>query len=239
MRPFILISLGLGLSACTAANGDEAIFIQHNIAPPAMGCSFSSMSNEPYIPHGRYAMWASDPFFLYPQMVSKITSMPAMIEQRTIQARAAKIDIETTEPALSGISGDGITHFESRFSSAIAPNGGVTDTFFEAIPLAFVEKVRAAKNVVADSKRIETEVILHVRITGDLDGNEVTSQEWQYPVTLTTDMTFSMGACPLAVGTLVPVGANPCDVFQENLDGSVGCCTMGTELVCPGTVAIP
>ncbi|MEO7095079.1 MAG: hypothetical protein ABI175_17600, partial [Polyangiales bacterium] len=139
--------------------------------------------------------------------------------------------LETTDPALAGISAD-LKKFDSRFAAPLAPNGGITDGEFIGISEAFLDAVAAAKG----SAPFETEVIVHVVVYGDLAGSEVTSQAWQFPVTVcNTCVVNVLGTCPLPAGTTVADGRGTCSMFQ---DGFVDCCSVGTmgALQCPAAV---
>ena len=235
-RASILISLGLALTACAANEGDEGIFVSKNVAPGA-GCTFSAAANEPFHTHGTVSVFSGG-YRIFPQMVSKITATEANVQSRTIQVRGARIDIETTDPALSGISKDA-RHFETRFSAPIAPNGGITDAEFIGISEAYLKEVAAIKG----TGSFESEVIVHAIVYGDLAGSEVTSQnDWEFPVTICNDCVVNvlknaMGnpiTCPVPSGTIVRDARGECSMFQ---DGFVDCCMLGNgQLQCPAAV---
>ena len=228
-RAFILISLGLALTACAANEGDEGIFISKNVAP-ATGCTFSAAAGEAFHAHGNVSVFSGG-YRIFPQMISKITATEANTQARTIQVRGARVDIETTDPALSGISKDA-RHFETRFSAPISPNGGITDGEFIGISEDYLKAVAAIKGTAS----FESEVIVHAVVYGDLAGSEVTSQnDWEFPVTICNNCVVNVrGTCPLRSGTLVIDGRSECSLFQ---DGYVDCCTTTAgQLQCPATV---
>jgi Divergent InlB B-repeat domain len=228
-RAFILISLGLALTACAANEGDEGIFISKNVAP-STGCTFSAAAGEAFHAHGKVDV-ASGGYRIFPQLVSKITSTDANVEQRTIQARGARVDIETLDPALSGIASDA-RHFETRFSAPITPNGGITDAEFIGISEDYLKAVAAIKGTTT----FESEVIVHAVVYGDLSGSEVTSQnDWEFPVTVCNHCVVNViNTCPLPSGTIVRDQRGECSMFQ---DGFVDCCTTSTgQLQCPAEV---
>ncbi|MBA3460031.1 MAG: hypothetical protein H0T46_08725 [Deltaproteobacteria bacterium] len=234
-RTLIMMSLGLGLAACAADDGDEGIFISKNVLP-ADGCTFSSSAAELFNPHGTVSVFSPEGYTMYPQLVSRISATENNVQQRTIQMRGSRVDIEILDPSLSGISGDGITRFESRFAAPLAPNGGITDAAFQAIPTAFLQAVAQAKGLnPMSTERFSTEVIVHAKVYGDLSGSEVVSQEYEYPVTICNNcVTNVLGACPLPLGTTVLAPTNPCSAYQ---DGFSDCCVSGGNVVCPGVVA--
>lgn len=234
-RTLIMMCLGLGLAACAADNGDEGIFISKNVTP-GEGCTFSSSPTELFNPHGTVSIFSPEGYRMFPQLVSKITASATNVSARTIQVKGSRVDIEILDPSLGGISGDGITRFDSRFAAPLSPNGGITDAAFEAIPSAFLQAVAQAKGITPMStERFMTEVIVHAKVYGDLAGSEVVSQDYEYPVTICNNcVTKVLGTCPLPLGTMVLAPTNPCSAYQ---DGLSDCCVSDGKVVCPGVVA--
>ena len=71
-------------------------------------------------------------------------------------------------------------------------------------------------------------------VTGKMSGEDVTSQPFQYGITLANDVVVqNVGACPAPAGVTINTG-NPCNAFQ---DGLVTCCTdaASNALICPAT----
>jgi hypothetical protein len=230
-RAFILFTLGLGLAACASDTGDEGIFLSKNVSP-GDGCIFSATQAELFNPHGSFSLFARRGYDLFPQMISKITSREDNVEQRTIQVRGARVDLAMAD----GSAVNAPTHFESLFAAPLAPNGGISDAAFELVPVAFAAAVATANNITpATTTVFKAEVVAKVVLFGDLTGNEVTSQEFQYPVTLCNDcVTNIIGTCPLPSATVLANVGNPCNAYQ---DGYVDCCISGNNVICPGTIA--
>lgn len=232
-RPCILLTLALAVSACAAENGGEAIFLSKNVAPGA-GCSFMASATEQFTAHGTFSMFATKGYRMYPQMISQITATEAQAQARTIQLRGARVDLSFSDPALTGFPSE-LTHFQSLFSAPLPPNGGIADGAFELIPAELAKMVAAAKGVTMTStEHVRVEAIAKVVVYGDLAGDEVVSQEFQFPVTLCNDcVTKNLGNCPLPFDTVLVNAANACNAFQ---DGTVDCCTSNNELVCPAVL---
>jgi hypothetical protein len=72
-------------------------------------------------------------------------------------------------------------------------------------------------------------------VFGDLQGDEIEGDPFNYPVTVCNDCVINMlsPTCPLPIGTVVRAG-NPCNAFQ---DGVVDCCGDPTNPQCPAPVA--
>ncbi|MGE0550557.1 MAG: hypothetical protein AB7O24_03125 [Kofleriaceae bacterium] len=237
-RPFAYVLAAASLAAC-ADSGDEGIQIVKNVAPPDDSCSFTSEETEPLIGAGTVHLFASQ-YWLHPQLTSRISADEGEESQRTVFTTGARVDIEFPDETLFSASEQealresGATHFESRFTVPIAPNGGRTDAAFVAIPTAFFDAVRAK---FAGSSNLNAIVITKSVVYGTLGGGggEVTSQPFSFPVTICTDCIVNVvGACPLPMGTMVN-GGNACNPFQ---DGVVDCCvTPNQSVVCPAQVA--
>lgn len=232
-RSCIALTLGLALAACAADNGGEAIFLSKNVSP-GDGCSFSASASEQFTAHGTFSMFAGKGYRFYPQMVSQITATDSQTQQRTIQLRGARVDLSFSDPALSGFPSE-LTHFMSLFSAPLPPNGGIADGAFELIPAELARMVASAKGVsMTTTEHVKVEVIAKVVVFGDLAGDEVVSQEFQFPVTLCNDcVTKNLGNCPLPFNTVVTNQSNVCNAFQ---DGTIDCCSANNELVCPAVL---
>jgi len=234
-RASILITLGLAATACTAEGG-EGMYLSKNVAP-SDGCEFTASASEQFVVHGTSSVFGSG-YMVYPQIISKITATDDQVQQRTIQLRGARVDIETTDSDLDGIPSEA-KKFESRFAAPLLPNGGLTDAAFLGIPPAFLKAVRDRKGIKPgmDIQDYETEVIIHAKVFGDLAGDEVTSQEWEFPVTITANgVTNVIGMCPLASGTTFAAPTNACSAYQ---DGVADCCVTADDLQCPPSMGLP
>ncbi len=227
---FIPFALALSLGACTAGNGDEAILITKNVVA-GDGCSFSSASGEAALLHGTISAYSPSGYRLHPQMLSRITAREGFEDQRTILTKGAHVDITFADTSLAGVGGGALTKFDSLFSAPLSPNGGVTDGAFEAVPAALIDAIRTSKGTAT----FRTELIVKATVFGEMAGDEVTSNEFQFPVTVCNDCVLNtIGACP-SMAELANTG-NPCNPFQ---DGVVDCCMSGANLVCPAPVVLP
>jgi hypothetical protein len=227
-RAFILISLGLAIGGCSANEGDEGIFITKNVSP-GDGCTFSAAENEHFLTHGTMSLVEGGSYQIYPQMISKITADDTNIPQRTILVRGARVDVEMTDKDINVP--DSVLHFESRFTAPIAPNGGITDASFVGLSTELIDALRTSYG---STPNFETEVIIHAVVYGDLSGSEVTSQVFQFPVTVCTNCVVNnLGMCPLQAGTPVRAAPSVCSLYQ---DGFSDCCTGPSGLICPAIV---
>jgi hypothetical protein len=232
----LTIALAATLGACAATNGDEGILITKNIAP-GDGCTFTSDETEQFISHGMITVLSPQGYMINPQMVSRITALDDQIEQRTVIVQGARIDIafadttlfSTTE--LAELKATGVTHFESAFSAPLRPNGGVTDAGFDLFGRDLIDAVVAKAGLPTSNIPFRTELIATLTVFGDLAGDEVTSQEFKYPVTLCDHCIINdLGACSSVPTTATVRQGHPCGRFQ---DETVDCCETPDGLLCP------
>jgi len=226
-----ITSLAFSLVGCLAADGagDEAIFVSKAVASSDT-CSFTSSESEALIGHGEINVGSPEPYRLHPQMISRIDATADQLLQKTIQIHGARVNLEFADSNVGNAVPATQKQFKSLFSGPLSPNGGVTDGGFDVIP----EGALAAILSLATSPNFETEVIAKVTVYGDLAGDEVTSQEFQFPITVCANCIVNVvGDCPLLMAGRQ---GNACNAFQ---DGIVDCCTAPEGVMCPGPVAQP
>jgi hypothetical protein len=225
-------SLAVLLVGCIAADGagDEAIYISKAVAV-GESCSFNSSQAEPFIGHGLISVFSPAPYMLFPQMKSRITTTDSsQMDQKTIQIRGGRVNLDFKDPAVAALVSADNKKFQTLFSAPLAPNAGsVTDGMFELVPEGALREIADGMGGTAD---FETEVVGKLVVFGDLAGSEVTSQEFQFPVTICANcITVNAGLCPLPEAGRQ---GNACNPFQ---DGIVDCCETTDGLICPGIVA--
>ena len=236
-----LISAALG--GCAADNGDEGIFITSNVVPAA-NCTFIASPTEPFVAHGTYSIFSPGGYRFHPQMKSKISATAMQENARTIIVEGARVTLAFPDESVfdaakqDELRSRGIMRFSSLFSAPLAPNGGLADGAFDLITPALLDELVAAKGpgiLAAGAPSFRVEVVATVVVYGDMSGDEVTSQEFQFPVTICNDCVVNvLGACPLPMGTALTNGGNVCNPYQ---DGTVDCCRSGADVVCPAMVA--
>lgn len=225
--------------ACVADNGDEGIFITKNVVP-GDGCTFTASESEAFYAHGTLSTASPSSYRLNPQMISRISAAEGQEDQRTVILQGARVDIEFADPDLAakldiaGLQAAGVTKFQALFTAPLSP-GGVADGSFDLITRRLIDEViRVEPSAGMVGSAFRTELIAKTVVYGDMSGSEVTSQPFQYPVTLCANCVVRvMGACPLPMGTMAEQG-NPCNPYQ---DGIVDCCTSGTDVICPATIS--
>ena len=234
--PMLLLS---SLGACVADNGDEGIFITKNVAV-GDACSFDASESSPFLAHGTFSIHSNASYQLHPQMKSRVVAGAGQTDARTIILRGARVELDFADTSLFSASeltdlrSQGITRFETLFTAPLPP-GGIADGDVDLIPVSVLDRIIAKRPEVlgTGAASFRTEVIARVTVFGDMSGSEVTSQEFQYPVTICNDCVANvLGTCPLPTGTTVRQG-NACNPYQ---DGVVDCCASGNDVICPATL---
>ncbi len=231
----LLVSALLG--ACSNG-GDEGVLITKNVAVASVagGCVFSGSPTEAFLPHGAVDVHSAG-YLMHPQFLSRIqfdSADPAQMAQRTSIMTDANIDVTFPDATLfsaadlADMKASGLTHFKELFSVPVPPNG-TSDAEIEVIHRPLIDKI------LAQHPAGDVEMLVSVTANGTMSGQAINSQRFDYPVTLTSGIAVSLGACPLPMGTILASTGNPCNPFQ---DSQVSCCDAGSgNLVCPADVA--
>lgn len=232
----VLAALGLG-AGCVANGGDEGMLVLRNIeATTTSGsCVFTGAVSETGLAQGSLSVTTSVVtkvgYQVAPQIKSRITADTGQEDLRTIVIRGANVDITFpgsslfSAAELADLKARTLTHFMAPFSGFLPPNGGITDIPFEVIPAELMARV-------ADKTDFDgTLALASFKIVGDLGGSDVTSQTFQFPVTLhKAPSLVDNGACSALPASFVPSTGNPCFPGQ---DGTTDCCTNQGHPVCP------
>lgn len=234
----LVLGAAAALAGCAANGGDEGLLVLKNVVPMAAtggGCSFSSQQTEVSLVRGSLDVSFPGGYVFIAQVASRITALTGQEAQRTVFTRGANVDltfVDTTlftAAELDALKAKNVTHFMAPFTAPIAPNGGVTDVLFELIPPEL--GVAVAPKLMANTTLLAT-----FTIVGDLAGGDVTSQKFQYTVTLTNGGLRNIkGTCASLSASFTPRVGSPCNAFQ---DGPIDCCTVLDNMnkmvdVCP------
>lgn len=236
-----LISI-FALVAC-AEQGDEGMYVLNNTAVTDK-CVLTGTTSQPFMSHGEIYAFGDQGYFLTPLIQSRLVS-PEGVDpiQNTIQLRSANIEL-TLKAVTVGLTNTqpdtSLGSLTALFSGALPPSGSV-NVGFELIPLSILSNVVINAGD-PNTASIRAEILASVTIIGDINGNEVTSSPFVYPVTacndcivrVYVDSTGTPLTCPVP-NTLSPSTGNACNHWQ---DGVVDCCRDGAgALVCPATTA--
>jgi len=223
----------LALVACVDT-GDEGIYVVTNTAVTGGSCSLSGDPSQPQIGHGTINADSPIAYVMTPLIKSKILPVEGVDNsQKTVQLRGADVTLTLKAVSIENPPGSFTSTnpntalgepFSVLFSGALGPAASV-NSFVDIIP---PQQLRAI-GAMAGGGAINAEVLAEVVIKGDLNGDEIKSQPFFYPVTVCNDCVVNIvGACPV---TGMIRGGNACNPFQ---DGIVDCCTETSGAVsCP------
>lgn len=237
-----LASLASALLLLGCANqGDEGMTVINNTAITGATCSLSGDPSQPFTSHGSIYALAPQGYTLTPLIRSRIQQGLEDEEvtdplQKTIFLSGADVSltlkavsIETSGQYTVTQPEQNVGQFSVLFSGSLPPSGSV-NVGFEVITPAIMRNIIASSGVNLSTSHLNAEVLAEVTIRGELGGDEVTSNPFNYPISVCTDCIINVvGACP-ATGT--PRTGNPCNPFQ---DGVLDCCEGPDGLVCPAT----
>ncbi len=234
-----LASLLLPLVGCVAADGagDEAIYISKALAAND-DCTFNASESAPYIGHGTISVFSPLPYLIHPQLKSRITTTDAsQMDLKTIQIRGARVNLDFKDAAIGKLVDANNKKFQTLYSAPLAPNAGsVTDTTFTLIPEGALASIAASLGATGE---VETEVVGKLVVFGDLAGSEVTSQEFQFPVTICSNcVTAAFGLAEFPTCPVMTAGrqGNACNPYQ---DGVVDCCIDADNILnCPAPIGV-
>jgi hypothetical protein len=126
---------------------------------------------------------------------------------------------------------DPLIRYSIPWSGSVASGGGNTAAAVNAFPGALAREIRKTG---ALSTVPYVWVYSTIRALGNNLASSVESDPFRYPIRVCDGCLINrIENCP--VSHAVATG-NPCNLSQ---DGMVDCCTSGTGLVCPATVAAP
>jgi hypothetical protein len=230
--------LTLMLVGCVS-QGDEGMTVINNTAVSGDTCTLSGGEDQPFKSHGQIYALSPIGYTLTPLISSRVTlgtEVNADPLQKTIFLRGA--DVTLTLKAISVETGGQFTvtqkdtvveQFGVLFAGSLPPSGSV-NVAFEVIPPATLRSILGMAGAPSTSG-VTAEVVASVVVRGDLGGDEVKSNTFEYPISVCTDCVINVtGNCP-AAGT--PRTGDACNMFQ---DGIVDCCVApDNTLTCPAS----
>ena len=255
---------GAGAGAgCVADSGDEAFVIRNNLAVGDTSCAFTPQLTAASTSRGTLNTRSPDPYLLAPLIESRVTAATGQESLRTVSLMGAKIDLAVgpitvvdgqgtttfscaaagATPCFSAaesadLAAGGITRFRSLFSAPLAPNMGLTAATFDLVPTTLVREIQRKVGTLAADAHLRAQVVATARVYGQLNGGEVESPAYVFPVTVCNDCVINIlpTSCSLTPKTFTARKGNPCNPYQ---DGVLDCCQEGTSLVCPAVGTMP
>ena len=241
-RVFRMILLSsVAATGCVAAEGDESFVIQSVLSPPTDECAFLASTAGPFLSRGFTGIGASE-FLIAAQFESRVQAAEGRESLRTVFVEGANIELQVSpmlriENNVSSFdpSTEQTIQFQTRFSSAIPPNGGLAIGVFPLIPPDVMAGLRQAAGSAVTDRSVATSIEVNATITAfaDFYGDRIDSTSFQFAVDVTNQNIEILGLCPLPQDTTIPEPATGCFNFGQNLDP---CCVADTgEAICPPT----
>jgi hypothetical protein len=225
-----------------ANQGDEGMTVINNTAVSGTTCTLTGDPGQPFKSHGTIYALSPTGYLLTPLIQSRVTLGTEVMAdelQKTIFLRGADVNLTLKAVSIETNGAYTVTQPESNvgqfsvlFAGALPPEGSV-NVGFEVITPAILRNILGASGVNLSTSSLNAEVLAEVTIRGDLGSDEVTSNPFQYPISVCTDCVVNVtGACPM---TGTPRTGDACNIFQ---DGVVDCCTDANGgLTCPASTA--
>ena len=202
VAPFAMFAAGAG--ACATDSAASMVILQNGI--PGDGCLIQASSSGRFISAGLLHPDSTVGYVFTPVIESRVDASNTV--ERNIVLKGADVVLEDLD-------GNEIAAFGQRFAGTLGP-GDTVGVGFEITPRGQAEGNYVAK----------------VEIYGDLNGGNVTSEPFAFPVEISaTRFEVNIGACDsLEPGFVGETASSACNPLQ---DGGIECCTSGENLLCP------
>lgn len=225
------LALATALSACVADGGDQSLLILYN-AEPGANCTINP-DVDTFIARGLIDVNAGIGYLFTPIVENIVEEVEG--SERRVYLTGANIDLTFlpgvfSDAEITSMAESGVTSFGQSFGVSAEP-GGRVGLGFVILP---VQVLDALAGKLAEGQ--STEVTAHVSVVGDVNGREIESNDFAYPIEVCNGcLRISLGACTgLDPGFMPTDVGGTCQTFQ---DGLVQCCTSPDgQLICP---AIP
>lgn len=231
----LALSASLAASACVDGGSDASMVILRNLAP-GDGCVLDPSSDVAFT-NGVIQIDSSAGYLFTPLVRNDLVTVEGeIVTRKTIFVEGARVTIDFydttlfTADEIATFQAEGLTRFQAPTSSSISPNGGTHSFNFEIVPPELLAELDAKLPLDARS----TVLNVSVQMVGYINGDEITSNVFRYPVEVCRDcLVTNVGACAgIDPGVDYPTGG-ACNPVQ---DGTLACCTATDgSLVCPAT----
>jgi len=231
------------LSACGQPAGQ--FFVVQNQSPEA-GCTIPTGAAGTYQGEGtldiRVPASSDAAYMLFPLLENDLPAAgsggaePNRIALSSFEVEIAFVDGNAAAAAaFAAIEADsstaGLMHFQTPWSGSVAPGGGRTSAGTSAFPAETAIRLRDS-GALADHSYAR--VTANVRAHGSTQSGSITSDVFKYPIRVCDGCLInSITSCPSTTAVLTGGVCGP------GQDAPVDCCTQGTSLICPATMAAP
>jgi hypothetical protein len=216
--------LGIGLSACT--NADGAIFILQNQVA-GTGCTISATLGS-FQPRGTIDVQATQGYLFNPLVQNNASSSTTNNRVALIEGAEVELSLPSA-PELDGIDSS-LLKFTQRFSGSIQPGGGLTSFSFVIISKDLLDLLAAGTT---DGRLVTVQA--KIKIFGTIGGGDVESNAYNYTIDVCDGcMKQNVGMCTDLSADFTASEGGACNLLQDTI---LECCTKSdsTEL-CPAAM---
>lgn len=234
-RVFISILLAAGATGCVAAEGDESFVIVNNLVPDVDEMtgtvSFTPSETGPFLSRGVFGFFATP--FVGSQFESRVQAAAGRESLRTIFVEGANISLEIGQILIEDLAEGTLEtrgtasqfEFQTGFTSALPPNGGLSVGIYDIVPVDVMTDLRAAVIDVMDNPnlRVSAEITTTTTAFGDFYGERIDATSFQFPVTILKESTCRDLVCSPSAGETTAncpfdcsCGDEICNPFDED-----------------------
>ena len=228
--PLSMLVVGVFATQTGCVDAGETLRILRNQAP-SEGCVIPTGESDQFLSSGIIDTDANGGYLFTPLIESRAVGNNETDRRIFLKSAVVRLRFEDDffdDATLNRLEDEGLTRFSQPVSGSIPANGSST-LAFELISKQLLVEMAAA---VGDGV---TRVTADVEIRGTVDGGDVASPTFSYPVEVCTGcLTRNLGACTDVDDSSVQTGG----VCQPLQDGFVDCCTAADDsLVCPAVAS--
>jgi hypothetical protein len=232
------------VAAAGCANNPISLIIEHNNAPEE-GCAVKADTDQ-YVPEGFLDVTdigrpLSARYLFTPGVRSGLTGSTTTPTDNVIIVEGAKVALTATnndrsKAVVTALAGMTLDKADRKTSASVDP-GSPTALIFELVDSA---QVAALQSILTDNESVQ--VIAEVRVYGNVEGTDIESPPFNYPLTVCKGcLVEQLGDCAALPAGFMGDGGGTCGLEQ---DGALQCCdsgVAGAKPVCPavGPAAMP
>jgi hypothetical protein len=221
-----LLVAALATSTGCADQGDESLMILGN-TQPGNDCQLSNSATM-FQTRGRIDTQAVTGYLFTPLVSNRATRTQSQMVSRVAFIEGANVDLSF--PGGGDPGNSSLTSFAQPFSGSISPNGGQSTFAFEIIPKATLDAMGLASGEIV-------QVIADVQVYGTMDGNDIDSNTFHYPIDVCNGCLYqNLGDCTALPEGYMGTEGGKCQALQ---DGVLECCNSGGTEICPAAYIAP
>lgn len=220
----------LGSLALACVDPSSVVILRNQV--PGKGCIISAMPSELSIPDGvldlTFADKGQNPGYVFTPLVRNgVASVDGQPNARIVFLKGADVEIvaanSTRSQEVVGKLGS-VGRATRRFSADVSPNGGTSGLIYQLIDGA---QATVLHSLIVKGEAVT--VLARTSVFGTMDGSDVESPDFDYPITLCKECLVSIVPCSVIKAEPTALGGE-CNALQ---DQPLLCCTEGGMTKCP------